>query len=173
MKTTMTSLSMGLLLIVFAVDVAHGQRGRGEAEGLARQGATPEMVTVSGVLERIETGPCERTTGHAYIGTHLFIRVDDETLINTHLGSAEAMQSYVDHLRVGQPIQIEAFRTGLLEENHYIARTIESEGRAITLRDEDLRPFWAAQRRGDRRSGASRRDGTRGFRPVRRGGGRR
>ena len=150
MKTLLT-LSTLLVVTTLTASVAQGQKGRGEEIGLSRQGAKPEMQNIAGTLERIETGPCERTTGRAYYGTHLFIRAEDETLYNLHLGSAEAMQPHVAKLVVGEPIEATAFRTDLLEENHYIAKSLQAGDVAVAVRSEDLSPFWKEQRRGPRR----------------------
>ncbi len=150
MNTLFKSMMIGTMTLL-VIGTAYGQRGRGETEGLARQGAQPEIVELKGTLSKIETGPCGRTTGRAYIGTHLFIEQEDGTLINLHVGSAEAVKPFVDTLEIGQPIEAAAFRTELLEENHYVAQTIHFGDETLNVRREDLSPFWAQQRR-DRRS---------------------
>ena len=170
MKTLHISLVLTTITLI-AVSSAYGQRGRGETEGLARQGLQPEMVEITGTLDRAETGPCPRTTGRAYIGTHLFIKQDDGTMINLHVGSADAVKPFVDKLEVGQPIQATGFRTERLEKSHYVAKDITADGETLNVRADDLSPFWA-QQRGDRRERRDR-DMRRGDRRDRPGYGRR
>lgn len=144
----MRTQMIGIMIVVSALtaSIASGQKGMGEEIGLARQGAQPEIVTLQGNLERIETGPCRHTVGRAYIGTHLFLRMDDGKLINLHIGSAEAVASFVDTLDEGQRLDVDAFRTDRHEENHYVAKILRTDEREWTVRNEDLSPFWAGQR---------------------------
>lgn len=130
---------------------AHAQRGQGEAVGLARQGAKPELVEISGTLVKVETGPCGRTTGRSVVGTHLFIEQEGGVLINLHIGAADAVQPFVDTLEKGQPLEAVAFRTDLMDERHYVAKTLRSGEETLEVRHEDLSPFWAQQRQERRR----------------------
>ncbi len=156
MKTGWIALALGLSLVV--IPLSWGQKGVGEPVGLARQGATPEIVTLRGQLERVETGPCRQTRGQAYIGTHLFLRTDNGDEINLHIGSAEAVADFVAQLEEGQTLSVEAFRTDLHPAGHYVAKIIRTDSEEWVIRDEDLSPFWASQRRGQDRSRESRRE---------------
>lgn len=149
MNARWTAIILGVGL--FVVSVSWGQKGMGESVGLARQGAQPEMETLQGELERIETGPCRQTTGKAYIGTHLFLRTESDELINLHIGSAEAVAEMIDFFEVGQEFEVDAFRTDLHPSGHYVAKVLRSDGHEWVIRDDDLSPFWAAQRRGEGR----------------------
>lgn len=132
------------LLAVSATDLA-AQRGMGQNTGVARQMLPPEqLVTFSGTLADIVTGPCELTTGHAVIGTHIFLDTPEGERLNVHLGAAYAVSGSVSGLQVGQPVTVQAFRTSLMPERHYVARSITAGQNVITLRDEWLRPFWAS-----------------------------
>ena len=147
MKTQMKTLAVlaGLLLVV--VYSANAQRGQGDLTGMGMESDKPPLVMISGELDHIKTGPCENTTGHAYIGTHLFLKTEVGTLQNIHLGAAYAVESYVDKLSIGQKVDVLGFRTEQMEETHYIAKEITANGHTYVLRDEDLRPFWAGDRR--------------------------
>lgn len=158
MKTIGIGVVVGISLLLGAG--AWGQKGVGEPIGLAQQGAQPEIESLQGRLERIETGPCRRSTGQAYIGTHLFLRTEEAELINLHVGSAEAVAPFVDSLQEGQWLEADAFRTDLHEPGHYVAKILRTEDAELVVRTEDLSPFWAAQRHGrslqqqrDRRQG--------------------
>ncbi len=152
-------------LILLATGVVEAQRGRGASTGMGHEVIKPEIVTVSGTLERIETGPCQRTTGHAFIGTHLYLRADTGRLLNIHLGAAYAVESFVDKLETGRTIEVEGFRTEKLEQDHYVAKTVTADGRTMKLRDDDLRPVWAGGARDFREDRRSRRfSGRRGDR---------
>ncbi len=141
-----TTLLAGLLLLT--AFPANAQRGQGDLTGIARESERPPVETVTGELLRIETGPCENTTGHAYVGTHLFLETgaSDEPL-NIHLGAAYAVSSYVENLQAGQTLEVDVFRTEQMEAHHYIAKAFTANNHTVQLRDENLRPLWAGDRR--------------------------
>lgn len=139
------SVLVGIGLVTSAI-TSFAQRGTGEDIGVARQGITPERTLLQGTLEEIETGPCKRTTGYAYIGTHLFIRTADDQVANVHIGNAEAVAPIIEKLTVGEAIEVDVFRTERLEEGHYVAQTIRTDSDEYMIRREDLSPFWARQR---------------------------
>jgi len=149
---------MAGIMMAFMTTTAVAQRGTGEEEGLARRGLQPEMEEISGRLTAIETGPCQRTTGQEYIGTHLMIRTDDGRDLNVHIGAASAVQSFVDPLKVGQQIEATVFRTDRLPPDHYVAKTLRSGDAVLDVRREDLSPFWARQRWEMRRDRDNRRE---------------
>lgn len=139
------------LLLILSAATADAQRGRGNVSGMGQEWVKPDIIELTGELVEIRTGPCEQTTGRAVIGTHLFIRNHtDGEIINIHLGDAKAVEPFVSGLIIGQKIYVDAFRTELLDEGHFIAVEIESAGRFLTLRQSDLRPFWAGSNRGRR-----------------------
>lgn len=154
MKTLKYSVQFILLaagLLILSVTTADAQRGRGNFTGMGQELVKPDVIELSGELVEIKTGPCEQTTGHAVIGTHLFIRENaDSQTLNIHLGDAKAVEQYVAGLVIGQSVHVQAFRTELLDEGHYVAVELESGGRYLTLRDSDLRPYWAGSNRGRR-----------------------
>lgn len=150
---------MVLVGSMLSVSVAEAQKGTGEKVGLARQGAQPELLELSGILKEVETGPCRSTTGRAYVGTHLFIETDDSETLNIHLGSAEAVKDIVSALTIGQHLDLTVFRTERHADGHFVAKVIRTREKNYHLRDETLRPFWAGQRdapQRQRRRGARR-----------------
>lgn len=139
----------GLLLLLNIP--AFAQKGLGDSTGMARSGEQPAFVMLEGTLDHIKTGPCEHTTGHAVVGTHLFIDMEDrEDLLNVHLGAAYALESFVSNLEIGQKVQIQAFQTDGMKPLDFIAKEITADGHTLQLRDENLRPFWAGDQN-DRR----------------------
>lgn len=90
MLTSIIAISLSLLFSGFAV----AQKGMGDDTGIVRQGLTPSVTSISGELLEIKSGPCERTTGRARIGTHLIIQDKDGQELNIHLGPENA----VDHV---------------------------------------------------------------------------
>ncbi len=122
---------------------AWAQRGVGDPVGLAQQAQRPEIVTLSGRLVEIHTGPCESTTGRAFVGTHLFLETPDGAKLNLHLGPAPAVARIVETLSMGQQLVVQAFRTEKMKEQHYVARLIAAGDAKFELRDENLRPAWA------------------------------
>lgn len=156
---------------VFAAVIAYGmglgtawaQRGVGEPTGVAQQAEKPEVVSLSGDLVEVVTGPCEHTTGPSLLGTHLLIKTQkkdkktqkDETL-NVHLGPAARVEFLVEGLSAGTTVSINGFRTEKMEKNHYVAQTVSYGDRTVRLRDENLRPVWAGGRgRGNAAPGAA------------------
>lgn len=130
---------------------AYAQRGVGDQMGVVRQGLHTSIVKIEGQLVSIETGPCEKTTGLAGIGTHLMLEDSDGKTINLHLGAAAAVARYVRDLEVGDKVIAEAFRTDKMTAGHYVAVKVTVGDKSFRLRDESLRPNWAAQRSGGKR----------------------
>lgn len=160
MKTQIKTLAVLAGLLMLLTYSANAQRGQGDLTGMGMESDKPQLIMISGELDHIKTGPCENTTGHAYIGTHLFLQTgDSETLMNIHLGAAYAVESYVDKLSIGQKVEVLGFRTEKMEEGHFIAKEITANGHTYVLRDEDLRPFWAGDQRMGNRSRFDRRRG--------------
>ena len=143
------------------VSPAFGQRGVGDRVGVARQATKPEVVTLSGTVKSVESGPCEQTTGRALVGTHLMLLDDEGTTLNIHLGPRSVLEDVVARLKVDEELMLQAFRTEKMSEGHYVAQSLELGGETVVLRDDDLRPVWAGdwkrglgyQRRGDGRGG--------------------
>lgn len=127
---------------------AYAQRGVGDPTGVIRQGLNPPLTTLSGKLVSIETHPCENTTGPALAGTHLIVEADDGMKYNLHVGPADAVASIVEPFTSGTRIEVRAFRTARMPEDQYVAtELLLASGKAIELRDANLRPFWAGQGR--------------------------
>ena len=141
-----------ITLLLVGTAPALAQRGIGRPDGVARQAERPQIVELRGSLERVETGPCEATTGRSPAGAHLFLQPEapqrDEPW-NVHLGpdEAEVVQELLDNLEAGEPLRIQAFRTPAMEEGHYVARQVEfdvgQKTEQFVLRDRNLRPLWA------------------------------
>jgi hypothetical protein len=122
---------------------ATAQKGTGEATGVAQQAVKPPVITVSGKLLEIKTGPCENTTGRSPVGTHLIVQSEDGVNLDIHLGPENAVDHIVDQLTIGQSVTFEAFRTEQLPDNAYIAKSLRLDDKVIHLRDDNLRPSWA------------------------------
>lgn len=137
---------IGILLgLIFILNLsAFAQKGMGDSNGIARSAVQPTIVEVEGSLHHIKTGPCEHTTGHAIIGTHLFIDTDDnDQLMNIHLGAAYAVESFVNELEIGQIVRFKAFRTQTMGPMDLIAKEVVANEKTLQLRDDNLRPVWA------------------------------
>ena len=123
---------------------AFAQRGVGESVGLAQQGTKPAAVELAGTLSAIEIRPCKHTTGHAMVGAHLILKAPDQKELNVHLGPAYATKSFVNKLEVGERLSVQAFRTEKMPAEHYVAKKVVAEDATLVLRDDTLRPTWAA-----------------------------
>lgn len=143
MPTIRPAPCLALLLAALLAQPAAAQRGTGESEGIARQGERPPVTMLAGMVEAVETGPCEMTTGRAAIGVHLQIETEEHGPVNLHLGPAPALQALLDRVAAGRPVTAAAFRTDRLPEDAFIAQSVTVDGNHFMLRDESLRPRWA------------------------------
>ncbi len=147
---TTSILLATLTIIAGTAGVAPAQRGRGEAQGVARKGLKAELVPLSGKVLAVKKGPCEMTTGRATMGTHVVLETGEGTEWNIHLGPAEAVEELADLLARGTRITVRGFQADKLPEKHYVAQVVTIGERSFRLRDEKLRPVWG-QQRGERR----------------------
>lgn len=132
-----------LYLAIAWAPLAYGQRGVGDPVGIAAQAVAPEIETFTGEVVAVETGPCEYTTGHALLGTHVRVWTSDGEERNVHLGWADAVAEASEGLEPGAKVTIEAFRTDEMPDGHYVAKSLTCGDKKIALRDESLRPLWA------------------------------
>jgi hypothetical protein len=134
--------------VILAGPAAHAQKGVGDSIGVVRQGLEPALTSLSGVVQSVQTHPCENTTGRAVAGTHIMLRGDDGHEYNMHLGPADAVSALAERLKPGARIEVAAFRTTRMSENHYVVTTLTHDGESVELRDAGLQPVWSQQRRG-------------------------
>jgi hypothetical protein len=139
---------MVIVMANWSVGTASAQKGTGEAVGAAQQAVKPEVVTLSGKLLEVKTGPCEKTTGRSPVGTHIVLETAKKEKVNVHLGPASAVAEAVKKLAIGQEITVKAFRTDKLEDQHYVAVSLSFDKTTIEFRDDALRPVWAQGGRG-------------------------
>ena len=143
MRTTVTPAAILVLLCAMAVPPALAQRGMGERAGVGQQVVKPKVISLSGKVLATETGPCEKTTGRAYVGSHFLLITPEGKQLNVHLGPADAVDDLVGRLTAGKKVTVHAFRTAKMTKNHYVAQSLKVDGTTIRLRDEGLRPLWA------------------------------
>lgn len=146
---------------------AMAQRGTKGGTGVARQATRPEVVTMAGTVVGVETGPCENTTGRAYVGTHFLMKTSEGDTLNIHLGPAGVVDSVAKKLAQDKEVQVEAFRTEAMKEGHYAACKITCGEETVTLRDDLLRPTWAGGQASGARQGNSAGMSSRGRGPGR------
>jgi len=146
MRTPVTSTAILVLLCGIVAAPAHAQKGMGEQTGAGRESVKPEVVSLSGKVQAVETGPCENTTGPADVGAHFLLKTPKGKKLNIHLGPAAAVDYVVEQLAVGKKVTVQAFRTAKMPANHYVSQSVTLDGTTIRLRDEGLRPLWARGR---------------------------
>lgn len=158
-NATILVASFGLLWGAWA-PTASAQRGMGDPAGVAREPNKPEVVSLSGQVVGVETGPCAMSTGRASAGTHFLLKTEKGETLNVHLGPAPAVDFIADPLRAGTKVTVEAFHTEKMPQNHHVAQSLTIDGKTIRLRDEGLRPFWlqGPARSVDREAGAGQPD---------------
>lgn len=139
MKSLVASIFLlGFLLVSFG---GNAQKGMGDSNGMAKTDQLPELVSLVGTVMEIKTGPCKLSTGKSNSGTHIIVQSENE-LFNIHLGPTNQVKEFVSSSK-GQRIEVMAFRTEKLPEDHYIAQKIAYGGNELVLRDGYLKPFWA------------------------------
>lgn len=141
MRNLMVTVSV-MFVAMLPADAVAAQRGTGERDGVARQDVKPEVQTITGILKEIKTDPCQQTTGRSPVGTHLLLQ-GEKALLNVHLGPASEVGDVVGMVRVGDTVEVKAFRTPRLPENQFIAASVKFGDQEIVLRDGFLRPRWA------------------------------
>lgn len=147
-------LAIVAILCGTAVSEAYAQKGIGDDVGVARAAVKPEVITLSGKVVGVETGPCKNTTGRALVGSHVNLKTPEGETLNVHLGPAGAVESVAGRLTADTEIEVRAFRTDAMKENHFVAQSFRIGDETVTLRDETLRPAWAGSRgRGPRGGG--------------------
>ena len=149
MKTPIITM-LTVVAVIFFTTPAAAQRGVGDDTGIARQGLSPPVVTMSGMLADFKIGPCEQTTGRCETGAHLIIQTKENGTVNLHLGPLSAVDHVIDQVTVGQTVSFEAFRTVDMQGQAYIAKALTLEDKVIELRDDNLRPRWAVSQRSGR-----------------------
>lgn len=143
MRNLLACLVVATLVAGTLAPPAYGQKGVGEPIGVARQSPKPAIETYRGTIVAIETGPCEKTTGHAIVGTHILLKTGKGEDLNVHLGAADAVAETAKQLAAGKEVEVTAFRTDKLPAKHYVAKTLKFDGKTVQLRGDDLRPEWA------------------------------
>jgi hypothetical protein len=136
----------GLMLASPGLPVQAGQKGMGDLTGVAQQAVKPAVVKLSGVIESVETGPCEKRKGRTPIGAHLLLKDATGKTLNIHLGPASRLRVTLNKLSKGQSISVMAFRQDEMPANHYVAQSLILPSETIQLRNESLRPTWAGGR---------------------------
>jgi hypothetical protein len=136
------------MLCAVVVPFAYAQRGIGEPVGVAGQAVKPDVATLVGTVAKVDTGPCESTTGGSLLGTHFLLEGANGKMLNIHLGPAAAVKTVADDLVTGMEITVEAFRTKEMQDGHFVAKSLSYGERTVVLRDESLRPVWAGGGRG-------------------------
>jgi hypothetical protein len=136
-----------------ALPSAEAQRGRGDPSGIAREAVQPDVVSLAGKVLKVETAPCEMTTGRSIFGTHFVMKTVEGKKLNIHLGPAAVVEFVAKQLKAGSKVKVEGFRTEKMPEAEYVAKSLTLGERTITLRDETLRPVWAGGGRGWRGRG--------------------
>ncbi|MDC7785294.1 hypothetical protein J2S22_000458 [Rhodoplanes tepidamans] len=139
---------------------AWAQKGTGEASGMGRRADKPPIVSLSGTVKETKVGPCKLTTGRSSEGAHLIVQTRDRT-INLHLGPSAAVADVLKAAPAGQALAVQGFRTDRMPADAYVAKTVTVGDRTFTLRDDRLRPRWAAGRGGGRGQGFGRGPGWR------------
>lgn len=149
MKRTGFAISVAAVTLAAFASTVWGQRGVGKSTGIARLADRPKVIELTGTLEAIKIGPCEHTKGRSPVGVHIVLAQDKDKKLNVHLGPAAVVQTLISHLKTGDKLTVEAFRTDALPADQYIAKSLSVDGKVVTLRDASLRPFWAGGRGGN------------------------
>jgi hypothetical protein len=130
-------------MLLFGTIPVYGQRGLGDPRGIAQAVIKPVTVALTGRITAINTGPCELTTGHGRVGTHLMVQGPEGPPWNLHVGPTTVVASIVQALPKNQPVHFTVFRTAAMKPDHWVVQSIKTVDHEYTLRDQSLRPVWA------------------------------
>ena len=144
MRLTVLLAMTAMLSCGLPASPAWAQKGMGEQAGVARQTEKPKVVSRSGSVLKVEIGPCKKTMGRSDQGAHFLLRTEKGRTLNIHLGPATAVKHITEKLTVGTKVTVDVFRTEKMPSNHFVAKTITVDESTIQLRDQGLRPTWAA-----------------------------
>ncbi|MBT3070111.1 hypothetical protein KKP04_04415 [Rhodomicrobium sp. Az07] len=146
MSRTAICLSAAFFGLAAIAAPALAQKGTGESSGVARQGLGLPIEAMSGTIEAVKVGRCEKTTGRSAEGAHLIVQMPDAKTINLHLGPTFALRDVLKQLSVGQNISFEAFRTERMPKDAFIAKSVKAGDKVFAFRNDSLRPVWARGR---------------------------
>jgi hypothetical protein len=96
--------------------------------------AQPAEVTISGEVHKVMK---HSMNGQAEV--HLLVTVDHRD-VEVHLAPGYYLSWHQFQLRSGDRVEIAARKA--VGESHFLARTIKSGSRSLTLRDQEYRPLW-------------------------------
>jgi hypothetical protein len=151
-------------LVGLGASEAFAQKGMGDQTGVARQAVKPEVVSLSGKITEVESGPCKATTGRSTVGTHVLLKAKGGKELNIHLGPQAEVADVAERLKVGERLAVKAFRTEKMPEGHYVAQVLKLGDETVELRDAALRPVWAGGQAMGRGRGGYRPGADQGYR---------
>jgi hypothetical protein len=152
--TLFTFMATAILAAV-TVAPAAAQRGMGEPSGVARGGAV-DVGGLAGEITDTKVGACANTTGRAVEGAHLLVALPDGQDAEVHLGptTADVVGRILDAAEPGAEVAAEVFRTDAMPFGTFAAVTVTIGDETWRLRDDGLRPSWAAGAQRGRGAGA-------------------
>ena len=154
---TIFTFMLTAILAAVTVAPAAAQRGMGEPSGVARGGAV-DLGGLAGAITDTKVGACANTTGRAVEGAHLVVALPDGQDADLHLGptTADVVGDILDAAEPGAEVEAEVFRTDAMPFGTFAAVTVTIGDETWRLRDDGLRPSWAAgaQRGAGRGTGA-------------------
>ena len=142
------SIFLVTLLSILSTAV-YAQKGVGNQSGIGQSNTKLKTKQISGEVKKVLKEPCTQTTGRYDQGTHLLIKTDDfgkDQILNIHLGPTPELKEMTNKLKLGREIRLKVFKTKDLPKKQFIAQSFWYNNDSYTLRDDDLRPFWANSR---------------------------
>ncbi len=120
------------------------QRGAGQGPGMARQFDPPPLQTILGTVEEIQMIPSPMIPP-GRLGLHLEVRDRAGRLMDLHMGPAAALSRLSRQLEPGERIRARVYKADWMPRRSYVVQQISFGGETFSLRDEQLRPFWAGR----------------------------
>lgn len=145
--TVLTSLAL-------IASPAVAQRTATDGPGVAAQPISPPVIVLTGTIEEILAGPCQRPNGQCVVGVHLTLATAERGVVTLRLGPLAVLDHVVARLDEEDPIKVQAFHGDAMPDTHYVAKSITVDGDEIALRNDRLRPYWAAAEHGEGFAGA-------------------
>ncbi len=111
---------------------------RSPSTGVPKYNPAAESV-FKGTVEEMIDRRCPVSGG---VGSHILLRLENDSTIEVHLATTEFTKMIELNLRKGDPIEVTGFRTEFEGVPTIFARAVKRGIDEYTFRDKDGRPVW-------------------------------
>lgn len=130
---------MKFLAAIFLMAITLPIAGEGQVRaGVPKYDASKE-ATFRGTIEQMRDRRCPVSGS---IGSHILLRMEDNSLIEVHLATTEFTKMVELSLRPGDRVEITGFKTEFEGVPTIFARAVRHGVDEFVFRDKDGKPVW-------------------------------